>query len=143
MLKNGLLALGAAAVVFSVGFWMGRERSVSAFAGERVFELRTYTANEGKLDGLQARFRNHTVKLFAKHGMQNIGYWTPADAPLAQNTLVYLLSHKDRDAAKRSWDAFRTDPDWKKVQTESEASGKLVAKVEAQYLVPTDYSMMK
>jgi len=143
MSKRAFLVPAAAAAVFSLGFWMGRERSVSAFANDRVFELRTYTANEGKFDALQARFRNHTLRLFARHGIQNVGYWTPADAPLAANTLVYLLAYKDRDAAKRSWDGFRADPDWKKVASESEANGKLVGKVESLYLQPTDYSPMK
>ena len=83
------------------------------------------------------------MKLFQKHGMQNIGYWSPLDAPLAQNTLIYLIAHKDREAAKKSWDAFRNDPDWKKVQGESEAGGKLVSKVEPVYMEATDYSPMK
>ena len=143
MWKRGILALGAAAVVFSLGYWLGRERTVSAAAKGRVFELRTYTAGEGKLEVLHARFRNHTLKLFQKHGMQNIGYWSPLDAPLAQNTLIYLIAHKDREAAKKSWDAFRNDPDWKKVQGESEAGGKLVSKVEPVYMEATDYSPMK
>jgi hypothetical protein len=137
------LALAAAAVaVFGAGFWLGRERAASA-AAARVYELRTYTANEGKLDALHARFRNHTLRLFEKHGMKNVGYWSPADPPASQNTLVYVISHADRDAAKKSWDAFRNDPDWKKVQQESEANGRLVAKVESVYMQPTDYSPMK
>jgi hypothetical protein len=142
MLKRGILAVLAAAFVFACGYWLGRERTVSASAN-RVFELRTYTANEGKFDGLQARFRNHTLRIFEKHGMQNVGYWTPADGPTASNTLIYLLAYKDREAAKKAWESFRSDPDWKKVQGESEASGRLVGKVESVYLVPTDYSPMK
>ena len=143
MWNRGILALGAAGVVFSLGYWLGRERTVSAAAKGRVFELRTYTAGEGKLEALHARFRNHTLKLFQKHGMQNVGYWSPLDAPAAQYTLIYVIAHKDRDAAKKSWDAFRNDPDWKKVQGESEAGGKLVTKVESVYMEATDYSPMK
>ena len=143
MTRRGFAMLAAAAAVFALGYWVGRERTASAAGKGRVFELRTYTANEGKLDALNARFRNHTVKIFEKHGMQNIGYWTPLDAPQSQNTLIYVIAHKDREAAKKSWDAFRNDPDWKKVQQESEASGKIVAKVESVYMEPTDYSSMK
>ena len=141
MLRNSAVYFAGAAL-FCLGYWLGRERTTEAFAN-RVFELRTYTAVDGKLDALNARFRNHTTSLFEKHGMQNIGYWSPVDAPLSQNTLIYVLAHKDRDAAKKSWDAFRADPDWKKAQSESEANGKLVAKVESVYMQPTDYSKLK
>ena len=114
-----------------------------AQADKRTFEIRTYTAAPGKLDALNARFRNHTVKLFEKHGMTNVGYWTPVDAPLSENTLIYVLAHKDRDAAKQSWDAFRKDPDWVKARAESEAQGPLTTKVESVFMTPTDYSTLK
>src|SRR5712692_7704145 len=125
-----------------VGFWLGRITSVEA-QSNRVFELRTYTAEEGKLDALHARFRNHTLKLFEKHGMTNIGYWKPSDEPLSKNTLIYVLAHESREAAKKSWDGFRSDPAWKKVQAESEANGKLVKKVDFVFMEPTDYSPLK
>src|SRR5690349_6226970 len=92
----------------------------TAMAEDRVFEIRTYTTLEGKLPALIARFRDHTIKLFEKHGMTNIGYWVPQDAPRSQNTLIYILAHSSRDAAKKSWDAFRADPDWQKAQKASE-----------------------
>lgn len=132
----------AAAALLALGFWLGREQAASA-AAARVYELRTYTTNEGKLDALNARFRDHTTRLFEKHGMKNVAYWTPMDAPASQNTLIYVLSHADRDAAKKSWDAFRSDPDWKKAQAASEASGRIVAKVESVFMQATDYSPMK
>lgn len=116
---------------------------VRAQSGKRVFEIRTYTANEGKLSDLNARFRNHTLRLFEKHGMKNVGYWTPQDAPLSQNTLIYVISHESREAAKKNWDDFRADPDWTKVQKESEANGKLVAKIDSIFMDATDYSPMK
>lgn len=109
----------------------------------RVFEIRTYTANEGKLEALHARFRNHTLKLFEKHGMTNIGYWSPTDEPLAKDTLIYVLAYPSREAAKKAWDGFRNDPQWKKVQTESEVNGRLVKKVDSVFMDPTDYSPMK
>jgi hypothetical protein len=105
----------------------------------RVFELRTYTAPEGKLSDLHARFRDHTMRIFQKHGMTNVGYWKPMDSPLSDNTLIYLLAHPSREAAKASWGAFVGDPEWKKVATESQVNGKIVAKVESVFLEPTDY----
>ena len=109
----------------------------------RVFELRTYTCYEGKLPDLLARFRNHTMQIFEKHGMTNIGYWVPQDSPLSQNTLIYMLAHPSREAAKKNWDAFRNDPEWQKVQKESEANGKIVSKVESVFMDATDFSPIK
>ena len=103
-----------------------------------VFELRTYTTNKGKLPNLNARFRDHTVRLFEKHGMKSIGYWTPTDK---EETLVYVISHKSREAAKASWKAFGADPEWKKVAAESQKDGRILAKrPEAVYMTSTDYS---
>lgn len=116
---------------------------MSLQAENRIYELRTYIATDGKLDNLLARFRNHTVKLFEKHGMQNVGYWVAADEPASKNTLIYVLSHKDRDAAKASWDAFRKDPDWVKAKGESEANGAIVDKVTSVFMQPTDFSKLK
>lgn len=105
-----------------------------------LYELRTYTAPEGKLDELNARFRNHTLALFEKHGMKNIMYWVPVDKP---NTLIYVIAHKDKAAAEASWAAFREDPVWKKVAEETQRNGKIVEKVESIYMTATDYSPMK
>ncbi len=102
-----------------------------------VFELRTYTTFPGRLPALHKRFRDHTMRIFKKHGMTNVMYFTPVDK---ENTLVYLLKHNSQDAAKKSWAAFRQDPEWKKAQKESEMDGKIVMKVESVFLSPTDYS---
>jgi hypothetical protein len=110
---------------------------------ERLFELRTYTAAPGKLDALNARFRNHTNKLFEKHGMTLIGYWTPTDGDEAKNTLVYVLAFPDKESHDKSWKDFQSDPDWKKAQSESEKDGKLVEKVVSKLLKPTDYSPIR
>ena len=112
-------------------------------ADTRVFELRTYTTLEGKLPNLLARFRDHTIRIFEKHGMTNVGYWVPQDAPRSQNTLIYVLAHKSREDAKKSWAAFRADPEWQKVQKASEAGGKIVEKVESVFMEPTDFSKMR
>jgi hypothetical protein len=108
-----------------------------------VYELRIYTAVEGKLDAVLTRFRDHTVKLFEKHGMQNVGYWVASDPPKSQTTLYYILKHKSREAATASWAAFRKDPQWLKAQKESEANGKIVEKTESVFLSPTDFSRLK
>jgi hypothetical protein len=106
-----------------------------------VYELRTYTTLPGKLDALLARFRDHTCKLFEKHGMVNVGYWVPLDAKDgAGEKLVYLLQYKSREAAVASWKAFGADPEWQAARTASEANGKIVAKVESVFLTPTDFS---
>ena len=107
---------------------------------ERVYELRIYTAEDGKLDALHQRFRDHTLELFEKHGMKNIGYWTPMDEPKSENTLIYLVEHESRDAAATSWKAFIDDPEWKRVAAETEANGKLVKSIESMYLLPTPYT---
>lgn len=105
-----------------------------------LFELRTYTAEPGKLDDLNKRFRDHTCKLFAKHGMVNVVYGIPTETP---DTLIYLIAHKDKAAADKSWAEFRDDPVWKEAYKKSHENGPLVKKVDSQYLVPTDYSPMK
>lgn len=105
-----------------------------------VYELRTYTCNPGKLPELHARFKNHTMKIFEKHGIKNIAYWTPVDK---EDTLVYLIAHKSEAAAKASWKAFSNDPEWKKAYAESTANGKLVKKVDRRFLKPTEYSPLK
>jgi hypothetical protein len=112
-------------------------------AGNRVFEIRTYTTPPGKLEALKSRFRDHTIKVFDKYDMKSVGYWVPQDAPLKDNTLIYVLSHESREAAAKSWAAFRTDPDWVKAKAESEKDGPLTTKVESVFADPTDFSPLK
>jgi hypothetical protein len=139
-----------AVALLLVGYGVGRVSSgpVSAqtapAAGGTVYEMRTYTANEGKLPNLNARFRDHTLRLFTKHGMKNIGYWSPVEGPTAETTLIYILEHKSREDARKSWAAFSADPEWQKVRTESEAGGRILAKApESVFLKSTDYSPLK
>ena len=106
-----------------------------------VYELREYTTHDGKLDNLNARFRDHTVKLFKRHGMESVGYWVPTDGPTSKNTLIYVIKHKSRDAASASWKAFLADPDWKKVARESQVDGPILAKApKSVFMTETDYS---
>lgn len=129
-----LLALLASAAV-------SQERE-PAENGAAVYELRTYTTHRGRLDALHKRFREHTMKLFEKHGMENVIYWTPLeeDGTLSDDTLIYILKHENLNAAKRSWQAFRQDPQWQKVRRESEQDGPIVQKVTARFLKPTEFS---
>lgn len=114
-----------------------------AQAEDRVFELRTYTAAEGRLDALHQRFRDHTTRIFEKHGMTNIGYWVPQDPELSDNTLIYLLAHPSREAAQESWTAFLDDPEWQQVARESERDGRIVQQVESVFMTPTEYSQLR
>ena len=137
------MKIAAGAGLFAAGFLCANAVSTHAASKQRVFELRTYTAAPGKLDALKARFRNHTVALFKKHGMTNVGYWVPQDAPASQNTLIYVLAHESRDAARKSFDAFRADPAWVKAREASEVNGRLTEKVESVFMDPADFSPMK
>jgi hypothetical protein len=110
------------------------------YDGSRVFEMRTYYTHPGKIDDLHKRFRDHTTKLFEKHGMVNVGYWVAWDKP---DVLVYLLAHKSKAAADASWKAFRDDPDWQVARKASEAAGPIVQKVEVAWLSATDYSKIR
>lgn len=134
----GLFVSGVA-----VGSFVNPAPAVHAQAAGRVYELRTYTAPDGKLPDLQARFRNHTMRIFEKHGMKNVGYWVPQDAPAKDNTLIYIISHASRDAAKKSWADFAADPEWKKVSAESQVNGRIVSNLVSVYMDATDYSPIK
>ena len=109
-------------------------------ASTGVYELRVYHASAGKLADLLTRFREHTVKLFDRHGMKSVAYWTPADEPEKSNTLIYVLYHPSREAAAVNWKSFQDDPEWKSVKEKSEANGKLVDKVDSTYMALTDFS---
>ena len=142
---TGWMLAGATAIFvagFSLGSVMQNAAIVHAQAG-KVYELRTYTAPDGKLGDLHARFKNHTIRIFNNHGMKSIGYFSPQDAPLSQNTLIYILEHPSRDEAKKHWAEFSADPEWKKVSEESQKDGRIVTKVESVFMTPTDYSPLK
>ncbi|WP_313535615.1 NIPSNAP family protein [Sphingomonas sp.] len=118
-----------------------RAQTAAAPAAAPVYELRIYTPAPGKADALNARFRNHTLTLFARHGMRNVAYWNElprADAP--DGRVVYILAYPSREAREADWKAFGADPEWQKVVAESEANGKIVTKVESIFLTMTDYS---
>lgn len=137
--RSWCLVGGLLSVAFVAG-WCGGSLNAQQAEGTQVYELRTYTTVEGRLPALHKRFRDHTMQLFAKHGMKNVVYLTPVGE---DNKLVYLLAHKSKEAADRSFAAFRADPEWVRIRDDSEKDGKIVAKVESVFLNPTDYSPMK
>jgi hypothetical protein len=133
--------LGAA---FVAGYFVrggtAPESVALAQAASRVYELRTYTVPEDRLEPLHARFRNHTLRIFPKHGITNVVYFRPQDPEKAKTTMVYLISHASRQAADQNWAAFRKDPEWQKVAAES---GVGQVKIASEFLEPTGYSPMK
>lgn len=106
-----------------------------------MYELRVYHAAPGKLGNLLARFRDHTIKIFDRHGMKSVAYWTPTDEPQKSGTLIYILAHPSREAATANWKAFQEDGEWKSVRDKSEENGKLVEKVDSTFMELTDFSM--
>lgn len=143
MPSNKRFAIAFATTVFVAGVFAGsafQSWSVARAQGQRVYELRTYTPAEGKLQDLHKRFRDHTLRIFKKHGMENVIYLAPQDPPLKDSTLIYIISHANRDQAKKNWAEFGADPEWQKVAAES-GIGRV--KVDSIYADPTDYSPMK
>jgi hypothetical protein len=134
-IKTACLALTTLAIGLGAGLLMG-----SAAQGQKVYELRTYTATPGNLDNLHARFRDHTIGIFEKHGMEIVGFWTPTDPELADDTLIYVLEHESQEAANAAWRAFGQDPEWQAVSEASNANGPILGGVERQYMIATDYS---
>lgn len=113
--------------------------NASSVDSHKVFELRTYTTYDGKLVDLHKRFADHTMAIFEKHGMENIGYWTPMDK---ENTLIYIIAHESREAAKENWNAFGADPEWQEAYQASREDGPIVEKVESVFMTSTPYSPM-
>jgi hypothetical protein len=118
-------------------------RAADAPPAPRVFEIRTYHTLPGRLDALHKRFREHTMKMFEKHGMTNVAYWTFEDSPAKENTLIYVISHASREQAKANWAAFNADPQWQKIAADSQVDGKIVERVESVFVDATDYSPLK
>ncbi len=106
----------------------------------RVYELRIYHVVPGKMDDLVSRFRDHTEKLFVKHGMKSLAYWTALDEPVKSSTFFYILEHPSREAAAANWKVFQDDPEWKAVKAKSEENGKLTEKIDSTFLTLTDFS---
>ena len=139
--STAAIAIGMLAAGFAV---RGMMTTDAAYAqSNRVFELRTYTAHPGKFEAMKTRFKDHIIPLFKKHNLVVVGFWTPADAPNSENTLIYVLAHPSREAAKKNWDAFRADPERAKVWAETEKDGPINLKVESVYMNPLEFSPIK
>jgi hypothetical protein len=141
--KSRAFAVGLFSLGIVVGVAVDRVPALHAQGAGKVYELRTYTAPDGKLPNLQARFRDHTIRIFNKHGMKSVGYWVPQDAPNKDNTLIYIISHDSREQAKKNWADFQADPEWKKVSAESQVDGPIVSKVVSVFMDAADYSPIK
>ena len=145
-MNNKWVVLTGSTLIFLAGLSAGsllQTGIAHAQAAKHVYELRTYTAPEGKLGELHTRFRDHTVRIFNKHGMKSVIYLAPQDAPDSQNTLIYILEHPSREAAKKAWADFQADPEWVKVAADSQVNGRIVSKVVSVFADPTDYSPLK
>jgi hypothetical protein len=142
MKRRTLLQSLPAVALLPTADWLAsaQDKSDAGQPATTVYELRIYHAFEGKLDDLLRRFREHTTKLFERHGIKNVAYWTPTDDPLKGKTLVYVLAHPSREAATANWKAFQNDPEWQSVRDKSEANGKLVEKIDSTFMVMTDFS---
>ena len=141
MRRRALLkGMGTGAMMSVLSSIEGFGQTDAASSDGVVFELRVYHTFEGKLNDLLARFRDHTMTIFKRHGIESVAYWTPLDEPLKNKTLFYILKHPNRAAATANWAAFRADPEWKSVSAASEVNGKLVEKVDSTYLKLTDFS---
>lgn len=141
MKRRTLLQALPAATLFPAALWAAsQQENTNQKSSTVVYELRVYHASPGKLGDLLARFRDHTVKLFERHGIKSVAYWTPVDEPQKGNTLIYMLQHPSRDEATANWKSFRDDPEWKSVKEKSEVNGSLTEKVESTFLALTDFS---
>jgi len=140
--KNILKSMSIAFISVVVGVSSGIFFTTSA-QNQKVFELRTYEATPGNLDNLHARFRDHTIRIFRKHGMEIVGFWSPTSEEEKDDKLVYLLAHDSQEAANASWQAFGADPEWNRVAEESNRNGQILAGVERKFMIATDYSPMR
>lgn len=142
-MKNWRLTVGLAALTFAAGVYVGNSPLVSAAGTGRVLEIRTYTTHPGRLPALVHRMGHGEGAVFDRLGMKPVGFFVAAESPLADNTFVYILSHESREKAKDNWAKFRDDAEWKKIRAGSENDGPIVAKAEAVFVNPTDFSALK
>jgi NIPSNAP len=137
--RNLLAGIGAGAIASAMtGLEVGAQTDASV--GGTVYELRVYHLAEGKLDLILARFRDHTIALFNRHGIKSVAYWSPMDEPLAGRTIFYMLEHPSREQAEANWKSFRADPEWKTLQATTEADGKWELKIETTFLKKASFS---
>ncbi len=141
--QTWMVACATLIVGLLLGASLQATQAADAAPAGKVFEIRTYHTFPGRLDALHKRFREHTLKIFEKHGMTNVGYWVPQDSPARDTTLIYVISHASREAAKANWAAFIADPEWKKIAADSQVDGKIIERIESVFMDATDYSPLK
>lgn len=129
--------------VFGLAVMLGFSALSGSNPAQHVYELRMYHVMPGKIDALKARFGDHTDAIFKRHNMKSIGYWVPEEAPNSQNLFIYILEHPSREDAKKNWDAFHDDPEWKKVKEESEKDGPLQDHIDSYFMDPTSFSKLQ
>ena len=134
------IAMGLAFLAAGLIGLAATNKAAEPAAAKKVYELRVYKTNPGKLEALHARFRDHTCKLFQKHGIEVVGFWTPTTGDEAKDTLYYFVAFPSVEAQEKAWKAFKADPDWIKARADSEKDGVIVSKVESKNLIATDYS---
>jgi hypothetical protein len=137
--------LSPAVLAAEISGWKNRDGLDPNVAGSGevstvVYELRVYHASPGRLGDLLARFRDHTIAIFNRHGLESVAYWIPTDDAEKDKTLIYILRHPSRETAETNWKSFRDDPEWKAVKEKSEAKGPLVDKIDSTYMALTDFS---
>jgi hypothetical protein len=138
-----ILASAGLLVAVAATVWNAATAADSPAGKDRVFELRTYVTHPGKLESLHKRFREHTLGFFKKHGVEVVAFWTPAEGPEAENTLIYIVAFPSKEAQKKAWADFGADPDWQKAFKDSHKDGVIVDKVLSKNLTATDYSPIK
>ncbi len=107
-----------------------------------IYELRIYTTIPGRMPNLLARFQNHTLRIWEKHGIKQVGFWTTLMGP-DSNDLTYMLAWESMADREKRWNAFFADPEWNEAKTASEADGPINAKVASSFLVPTKFSAIQ
>ena len=145
-IRKKLVSTIAFSAAMAAGIFVGvtmKSTEAAPADSARIYEMRTYTCNEGKLDDLHARFATHTNHLFVKHNMTLIGYWTPHEGETKENTLIYVIGHESREAAKENWKNFIADPVWREAYAASREDGPIVAGIESVFMDPTDYSPLR
>ncbi|MFO7845913.1 MAG: NIPSNAP family protein [Balneolaceae bacterium] len=141
-LSKLLIPLSVAVMVVAISSCSGADGAGQSAteSADGVYEMRTYTTYDGKLDDLHRRFEDHTMDFFEKHGMTNVAYWSPQNEELRENTLIYILKHASREAAETSWQNFRDDEGWQQVYEASREDGPIVQGIESVYMTETPYS---
>jgi hypothetical protein len=143
MLRKPVVTAALLVMTFTAGLFIGQATVARAAGNNGVLEIRTYTTNDGRLPALVERMGHGEGKVFERLGMKPVGFFVAAEAPKSQNTFVYILSHESVEKAKENWAKFRDDPEWKEIRQRSESAGAIVAKAEAIFVKPTDFSPLK